>query len=286
MKTKIENIIVPFDSDEVSMAAANYAVALAKKEQAKVVLFYVIEHPTEDTFSSMGVSGMPSFEGNIYIEKLIEKTEERMMKFINAHKEVEIKWHIKIGHPYDSLTEIISHEKCDLLVMGTHEAKNGNHGFIQSHTEKIVNHSVAPVIVMREAKDFLNCKSILLATDFRDLNAYFMNRVIAMQKLTGARLKVVKVNTPTYFKTTDEDEAQYHDFKNQFELPDHDFQIFNDYEAEEGIVKVAKAHKVDLIMVGNHRRSGIHRLLLHNTVENLIRQTDIPVWTWRLGLND
>ena len=286
MKTKIENIIVPFDNDDVSMAAANYAVALAKKEQAEVVLFYVVEHPTEDTFNSMGVSGMPSFEGNIFIEKLIEKTEERMMEFINAHSEVEIKWHIKIGHAYDKLTEIISHEKGDLIVMGTHEAKNGHHGFIRSHTEKIINHSVAPVIVIRGAKDFLSCKHILLATDFADLNAYFMNRVLAMQKLTGAKLTIVKVNTPTYFKTSDEDEALYHDFKNQFDLPAHEFILFNDYEVEEGILKVAEAQKADLIMVGNHRRSGVHRLVLHNTVESLIRQTDIPVWSWRLGLSD
>ena len=286
MKTKIENIVVPFDSDFVSMAAANYAVSLAKEEQAKVVLLYVIEHPTEDTFNSIGVSGMPSYEGNIYIEKLIEKTEERMMEFINANRDVEIKWHIKIGHPYEGLTEIISHEKGDLIVMGTHEAKIGNYGFMQSHTEKIVNHSMAPVIVLRDAKNFLECNHILFATDFRDLNAFFMQRVKAMQRLTDAKLTVVKVNTPTYFKTTDEDDELYFEFKNQFDLPDHDFIIFNDYEVEEGIVKVAKAHKADLIMVGNHRRSGVHRMLLHNTVENLIRYTDIPVWSWRLGLND
>jgi nucleotide-binding universal stress UspA family protein len=51
------------------------------------------------------------------------------------------------------------------------------------------------------------------------------------------------------------------------------------HRPSEGLLKVAKEHEVDLIVAGTHSKSGVERLILGSTAEQLIRNAECPVLT-------
>lgn len=49
----------------------------------------------------------------------------------------------------------------------------------------------------------------------------------------------------------------------------------------EEIIKYAKTHSVDLIVIGTHGRKGVDRVLLGSTAERVVRNSSCPVLTVR-----
>lgn len=58
-------------------------------------------------------------------------------------------------------------------------------------------------------------------------------------------------------------------------------QIKQGHPAEE-IVGYAKAHGIDLIVMGTHGRRGLNRVLLGSIAEEVVRSSEIPVMTVRM----
>ena len=48
-----------------------------------------------------------------------------------------------------------------------------------------------------------------------------------------------------------------------------------------GIVRYARAHEVDLIVMGTHGRGAVQHLLLGSVAEQIVRQASCPVLTVR-----
>lgn len=54
------------------------------------------------------------------------------------------------------------------------------------------------------------------------------------------------------------------------------------HPAEE-IVKYTEEHGIDLIVMGTHGRRGLNRVLLGSVAEEVVRSSDVPVMTVRMG---
>jgi nucleotide-binding universal stress UspA family protein len=52
------------------------------------------------------------------------------------------------------------------------------------------------------------------------------------------------------------------------------------------IVRYAEQERCDLIIMGTHGRGGIDRLLLGSVAEQVVRSSDVPVLTMRVGSDE
>ena len=142
----------------------------------------------------------------------------------------------------------------------------------------------------------MQIRSILLPTDFSDCANYALSYTASLARMFGARIVCVHVIEPIvptvgYSGMTEPlpiaDISEQLEDSAERELPklgeceecdglDIEEVIVHGEAAAE-IVRVAKEHGVDLIVVSSHGRTGLGRILFGSTAEAVVRHASCPV---------
>lgn len=144
-----KTILFATDFSESSDYAFQYAFALAKKFDARLLLMHVINEPVD-------LRGF--YVPHISFEKLEEEIEEgakkMMEKFCRTHIHDFANYETLIvpGIPYDEVIKKASENSADLIVLGTHGRTGLDHVLFGSTAEKIVRKSPVPVMTIRIGK--------------------------------------------------------------------------------------------------------------------------------------
>lgn len=145
-----KNILIPTDGSEPSHKAVTQGVALAKSVGAKVTAFFAAPPATPIIYRDNLPVGFTTPNEH---EKMIEKAAKKYLEFVErAADKAGVAYeaiHITSDYPEESILKIAQEKKCDLIVMGTH-GQGGLRGvFIGSVTQKVLNQSKIPVLVLR-----------------------------------------------------------------------------------------------------------------------------------------
>ena len=131
---EFRNILVATDFSESSDLAFNYALSLARKFEARLLIVHVINEPVEK------------------LEEEIEEGAQKMMeKFCRSHLRDYENYDSFIvpGIPYDEIIKKAGEENADLIVIGTHGRTGLDHVLFGSTAEKVVRKSPIPVMTIR-----------------------------------------------------------------------------------------------------------------------------------------
>lgn len=143
---EFKNILVATDFSESSDMAFDYALSLAKKFDARLLIVHVINEPVD-------LRGF--YVPHISFEKLEEEIEEgaqkMMEKFCRTHLRDYENYDrfIVPGIPYDEIIKKAGEENADLIVIGTHGRTGLDHVLFGSTAEKVVRKSPVPVMTIR-----------------------------------------------------------------------------------------------------------------------------------------
>jgi nucleotide-binding universal stress UspA family protein len=145
-----KNILVPTDGSPLSQKAVVKGVALAKSLGAKVTGFFAAPPATPVIYrNSLPVGFAQPGEH----AEMIKRTVGKRLEFIErAAKKVGVPFegvHLTSDYPADAILSIAKKKKCDAIVMAT-QGEGGLRGvFIGSVTQKVLNQSKIPVLVIR-----------------------------------------------------------------------------------------------------------------------------------------
>jgi len=138
----LKSFLVPVDGGESSRRAKRYAVALAKKCGAKIILFH----------SHGLISARIPAEGR---EKIMQKNMEEISKvfaiFEAGCKEAGVTCETVVGHgaPADAIVDAAHELGCDMIVMGV-KGRSGARRMFGSLADAVSSHSSVPVIIVGE----------------------------------------------------------------------------------------------------------------------------------------
>ena len=146
----LKNILIPTDGSKLSQKAAVYGVNLAKSVGAKVTAFFAAPPATPIVYSDFLPVG---YAAPAEHEAMIEKTAAKYLGFVEqAAKKAGVACeaiHVTSDYPDEAILKISLKKKCDLIVMATH-GEGGLRGvFVGSATQKVINQSKIPVLVLR-----------------------------------------------------------------------------------------------------------------------------------------
>ncbi len=280
----MKSILVPYDFSEVAKNALHFAHSLAAKvEDSDVVLFYVIEHPTDTSFNTMGIVDYDPTE-NVYIAKMVESIQERMDNIINdeTYSDITLRYKIVIGNPFIEITSEIVEEEVDLVVMGTEGSEGLDELFVGSNAEKVVRHAKCPVITLKEEVNVDFVEDIVFASDFEMLDENFVPKLIQLQDVLGAQLRLVRINTPNNFISDRAAVDMMEEFAGKFELDTFTIDLYSDLTEEDGILNFAEDEEAGIIALGTHGRKGISHILSGSIAEDIVNHSKLPVWTLNL----
>jgi nucleotide-binding universal stress UspA family protein len=142
----LDKILFATDFSESSAHAFEYALTLAQKFGARLLIIHVINEPVD--LRGFYVPHV-SFEN---LEKEIEEGAEKMMqKFCSTAIQgfSNFETAIVAGIPYEEILKRAADEKVSLIVMGTQGRSGIDHLLFGSTAERVVRKATCPVMTVR-----------------------------------------------------------------------------------------------------------------------------------------
>ena len=136
-------ILIAVDSSEYSMKAAKKGLELAHQLGAKAALIFVVE--TSKTLGNVD-AGVTHEQALIVLKKEAEQTLDELAKMYNGNEMIKF---MPEGFPEEDILKTAENWKADLLVIGTHGRTGLKHLLMGSVAERVIRHSVIPVMVVR-----------------------------------------------------------------------------------------------------------------------------------------
>lgn len=279
----MKKILVPYDFSPVSEHALDLACQIADKVDSEIMLLNVIEHPTADSFKTMGIQNVDPME-QLYIKKMYERTDEKLSEVVSKAKysDDKITTKIQLGNAFNTIIDQIVEERVDLMVAGTEGAEGLNEFLVGSIAEKIVRNATCPVITTADKCEIEPIEKIVFASDFIHTDAGLISRLKELQAVFEAQLNIVKINTPASFTSTRHDTRQMEEFVSKYDIKNYTIDIYNYKNEEDGIVLYAEDIQADMIALGTHQRKGVGHFLAGSIAEDVVNHAKVPVWTAHL----
>ncbi len=260
-QTKIMNtVIVPVDFSETSINAADYAAQLlAGREDLKVILFHLAETAEDAAVAP-------------------EKLDELVTKFYGEyHSQVE--GVCLLGSNFiEQLEKQVKIYNAALVIMGITSRSELAQIFVSSNTLKLAETKVCPVLIVPETAKFTGIKSVMLASDFK--NVYYttpVEPIKAFLKTFNPELHIVNVNSELYISLTEQYEKEKQAFIDHFGQFNPEFYFLRLYDIEESITQFAEAKNIDLIITIQHEHPLLAKIFKGDHAKKLTFRSSLPV---------
>lgn len=143
----IKTILVPCDFSDYADHAFTWAVAMAERWGAKIVLVHAAQSFSRLAYpDSLYLLDLPKLEA-----ELITDAEKRLQDFVarKATGSVTVETRAALGDPFWEICQAAEREHADLIVMGSHGRTGLAHVLLGSVAERVVRHAPCPVLVAR-----------------------------------------------------------------------------------------------------------------------------------------
>jgi nucleotide-binding universal stress UspA family protein len=290
-RPKIKKILVPIDFSELSIQAIERAQALAQRFGARVHLVHV-----QDAMYPAGfIATTPMFTGDVItIQQNNEKRLLRQLRDMAARLDLSPgDCHVVPGSPvFEMIGAAVRKLSIDLIVMPTHGRMEFKYVFLGSVTERVVQHSPCPVLVVRPGTE--RAEQILVPVDFSGCSLQALIYAIEFAKTVAAKVIVFHSVYLGYAFTSDgyamydmteiikarrkDAERQMAEFVRAAKFDGVEFEtVVRVGDAAEEICGFAKEQDVYLIITATHGRTGFDHVLMGSVAEKVVRHADRPV---------
>lgn len=275
----MKTILVPTDFSKEADYALNAASLVARKTGAKIQLLHVIQTAFEKEYNTG--KQLPA-DVKLQLDEAVQKVEKKLQNKINRLQESQISIEpvVKLGSIFEHVSTIIAHQEIDMIVMGTGGASGLMELLDGSNTERVVRFAKSLVLTIRKKAENFELKNVVLATDFKDTSAAFVEKLLSLQAIFGFKIQVVYVNTPLNYQTTFDIEKKMQIFLKKYGLQQAETHIIDDYSPQDGIAKFAEKTGADVIAISTHGRSGLAHLLDGSIAEYIVNHAKTPVLTY------
>lgn len=142
-----KTILLPTDGSLLSNTAIDAAIKFAANG-AKLIALSVAEPYPYSPLSE----GMLVGDANLYQENMVQLARANVQKVADAAKAAGVECETVVAqgfNPYEEIINTAITRNCDVIFMASHGRKGLNKLFVGSETQKVLAHSVIPVLVFR-----------------------------------------------------------------------------------------------------------------------------------------
>jgi nucleotide-binding universal stress UspA family protein len=269
-------ILFPTDFSEFSEEMWDFAVGVASKYDAKLIVIHVIEPPT----------GVLKFLSDFNEELAMKQGHKMVDNFIEKHEagEVHVAKMVKIGKVNKMIGQAVLEVDASFIIMGTHGASGFQEFLVGSNAAAVVRSSPCPVLTLKVIPKEPNFKKILLPVDFSQETQEKVSEGVRMAKRFKAEILVVSVLT-----SDDPEEAASVARKMQAAeafCKSKNVAVSTEViQTKEGIAQpllnYANEKGVDLICIMTQQELKVMELFLGSQATQLVNHSKIPILSIR-----
>ena len=182
-------ILVPTDFSKLSKVAVLYAVQIAKKLKADIILLSVINAAS----SSRALPKWKRLEEEMVI--MAKDDAEQLISEIKKEikGKIEISYRYILGFPVEDMIEtFVTDNGVDMIVMGTKGATGLKKVVMGSNAAAVIDNSSVPVIAIPENAEFKTISKIAYASDLFNLHEE-IKTVTLFARLFDATVQVLHI---------------------------------------------------------------------------------------------
>lgn len=275
----MKKILVPTDFSDNASKALDYAVAIAAKANAEIILL--------NTFAAADTTMSPARalveEYNRSIEADAHEQLKALKQNAEANSSVEIVIKFINGGTKDSILNLAAEEKVDLIVMGTRGTSGVERMLWGSTTTSVIGNSSVPVLAIPRGAGWKGIKNILFATRAFQANDNTFGPILQLAELEGATVHLV-----IFTDTDDKDLVNYLEHSRLFyayqdKLPARYKHLTFKVEHLEGkefyetINQYVEEQAIDLMVMSTHKRNFWQSLFNRSMTKKMTMYSDIPL---------
>ena len=146
MMPSFKMIVVPMDFSTGSTRALAYARVLAERFGASLHLLHVVQDPYLAAGWSEGYPAIPDLT-----EQLRQETERRLQDLASSLTPLTTSTEAVVGTPAQTIAQVATEQRADLIVMGTHGRTGVAHLLLGSVAERVIRSAPCPVLTVRDS---------------------------------------------------------------------------------------------------------------------------------------
>jgi nucleotide-binding universal stress UspA family protein len=293
--TTVNRIVCATDFSAASEAAWHEARLLGKLFDAEIVLVHAMEPPPI-------VPGEPYIPADIYEEVVVAMRREAEAGFDRllgsiAGSGLKVRIRQEDGPPAQRILHTVDEESADLLIVGTHGRAGFQRLLLGSVADRLVRQAACPVLTAPPGLPGgprREIRRICYATDFSPIARAAWSCVAMIANAARAEIDLVHVTmepVPDRHMSPEtigrmatllheQGRADVDRFLAQSTVPRDRVHVhLPQGVADEQIVRRARVHAADLIVMGTHGWSGVVRWMLGSVAQHVIQTAPCPVLT-------
>ncbi|ARP99222.1 universal stress protein [Pseudorhodoplanes sinuspersici] len=278
----MKRLLVATDFSTRSDRALRRATLLARQLSAEIVLVHVVD---DDQPPRLVKAQERESQG------LLTDLAATLREIDQVHCETRV----VLGEPFHAIAEMAERADADVVVMGAHRRQALRDVFIGTTIERTIRRSRRPVI-MANAIPAGNYDRVLVAVDFSGCAAIAVKEARKLGLLDRTEVLVLHafeapVQNMTIRASITMDQLKDHiaeeeeraagellKFLREVDLrPSRHFVQLIELSAPETIRDCVRKHKVDLVVMGTHGRTGPAKFFLGSVAEEVLRNSDVDV---------
>ena len=278
----MKTILVPTDFSRLSKVGITYAISLAKKMDASVILLSVI---------NAGASSNTLMNWKKLEEEMVNTAQQEADKFLGEIKSqgetVDISYCSLLGFPIaDMIDQFAVKNKVDLIVMGSKGAKGLKKALLGSNATTVIDTSHVPLIVVPGEADFKQIKKLVYATDMQNLQKEI--RVVArFARLFDAHIHVLHViqgeSSKKSGKQVERDKFQISNeaaLVSETKYPKIHLHLLENKNIADAVDTFVLDQKADLLVMFTHRLDFFEKLFGKSVTRQLAFHSKVPMLTF------
>ncbi len=295
----VRTILYPTDFSETAKQALHHALFLAEQFEAELHMLHAVVLHEHDPRAPERRFPEPSD----ILQNLFEIADSEMAQIVEANqaktftlKEAKVKG-FSAGQV---ILDYADEHDIDLIVMGTHGRRGPARMFLGSVTEEVIRQAYCPVLTLRrqdQAPSGDAIAKILVPIDFSQHSKSALSYAREIAALYGGGLQLVHaIEEPVYpyfyapagaFSMaqqleelrlkTDEALEKFMAEAAGPEVPYEKFVVTGRPALE--ITRFAEEQGSDMIVIATHGLTGLERLLVGSTAEQVVRLASVPVFS-------
>jgi nucleotide-binding universal stress UspA family protein len=267
-------IIVGIDFSKGSMHALRFAISVANKANANVMLVHVMKPQREESIFSDDRN------------ELRKEAKKRLEEIIYKHKfEMrggKLMFKIRSGKVDKEIVNQAKYHDAYMVAVGTHGISGFEPFWIGSNAYRIVTNSPCPVVTIRYGEDARkNISRIVLPIDSTKESRQKVPFIAGLAKAFNAEVMILGLVTSSAMNTLI---VSYCKQVEKYYLAENILNSTHLVEADnvtDATIRFAKENNGDLIAIMTEQETTLSNLLLGSFAQQMINHSHLPVLTLR-----
>lgn len=274
----MKTILVPTDFSADSLKALQYAICLARKSGAKVILLHAYD--LMDTMKG-GLRQLIDEQYKAVKEELLHKLNSIKDK-VYLDEKLEISTMLVYGSVTNNILLVADKFKVDLIIMGAIGSTGLKTTIMGSKTTFVLRNSKFPLLVIPKKHKWVEPRNILITVKEEQEKVEILKPVFEMVELFQSAVGVL-----TFTDYNEEafevmaDTRTIHLFKDRLQKAYPNVPIASVHLSGERFTKTLEEYilenKVDLLVMINHHNSWIHQLMGTSVTQSMALHSEIPL---------